>query len=61
MRCCWPTLCNPCQQPSQALALSSAPRPLALTPHAAAALMADVYADHKDEDNFLYITYRWVP
>ncbi|KAL4423822.1 hypothetical protein ABPG75_001123 [Micractinium tetrahymenae] len=22
-----------------------------------AALMADVYADHKDEDNFLYITY----
>ena len=21
--------------------------------------MADVYADHKDEDNFLYITYRW--
>jgi hypothetical protein len=28
-------------------------------PHAAAAaLMADVYADHKDEDNFLYITYR---
>lgn len=24
---------------------------------AAAALMADVYADHKDEDNFLYITY----
>lgn len=25
---------------------------------AAAALMADVYADHKDEDNFLYITYR---
>lgn len=23
----------------------------------AAALMADVYADHKDEDNFLYITY----
>lgn len=26
-------------------------------PYAAAALMADVYADHKDEDNFLYITY----
>jgi hypothetical protein len=22
--------------------------------------MADVYADHKDEDNFLYITYRSV-
>ncbi len=22
-----------------------------------AALMADVYADHKDEDGFLYITY----
>jgi hypothetical protein len=22
-------------------------------------LMADVYADHKDEDNFLYITYRY--
>ena len=26
-------------------------------PLPAAALMADVYADHKDEDNFLYITY----
>lgn len=26
----------------------------------AAALMADVYADHKDDDGFLYITYRFV-
>ncbi len=40
-----------------------APPPRLLThpplpaPFAAAALMADVYADHKDEDNFLYITY----
>ena len=26
-------------------------------PLPAAALMADVYSDHKDEDGFLYITY----
>ena len=42
--------------PAGAVGSRLLPGPLSL-PLPAAALMADVYADHKDEDNFLYITY----
>lgn len=31
--------------------------PLPIGNHLAAALMSDIYEDHKDEDGFLYITY----